>query len=69
MVEIIVPLEAPTEVAYLLYQAARDGCLTSKEDAKIIWKASVLIAATNLKELNNERRNTGTQIAEQDQPA
>jgi hypothetical protein len=45
-----VPVEAPQEIAYLLHQASRDGCLSSQEDAKAVWKELVSVAAMHCPE-------------------
>lgn len=50
MKELLVPTDAPKEVAYLLYQAARDGCLLSEADAVAVWRELVSVAAMHCPE-------------------
>jgi len=45
MKQLLVPTEAPKSVKYLLFQASRDGFLTSEEDAAAVWKELVCVAA------------------------
>ena len=53
-IELLVPLEAPKEIAYLLFQAARDGCLVSENDARAVWRELVSVAGMHCPE-NMER--------------
>jgi hypothetical protein len=59
MIELIVRMEANEAVAYLLYQAARDGMIESTEDAKAVWKELISIAAMDVPENLAKRNKSG----------
>lgn len=63
MIKLTVPLEAPPEVAALLFQAARDGLIVSDKDAASVWKELVSVAAMHCPE-NLERANAKLRAAQ-----
>jgi hypothetical protein len=56
VIKLIVPLEAPPEVAALLLQAVQGEMISGKADAASVWKELVSIAALEVPE-NMERQN------------
>lgn len=45
---VTVPIECPSEVSALLFQASRDSMILSSEDAAAVWKELVCVAACAL---------------------
>jgi hypothetical protein len=70
-VTLLVPLDAPKNIAALLWQAVRDNCIENENDAAAVWKELVAVAAIEVPE-NHQKMLGGTQpytaadIAEED---
>lgn len=47
--ELMVPIEAPPEIAALLLQAAQDGLIENTKDAESVWTELVSIASMHCK--------------------